>query len=199
MINRSETIRYLGYKGDEVDENTLRLIEECEGLLKKSANPRSTYQVFDLKKIDDETLDLGVFKIKSKALSRNLRGCKKVILFAATLGPRVDILLQKYSKLSQVKAVVLQASAASMIEVYIDSIEDKIRLEAKEKGLYLRPRFSPGYADLSLEYQRDIFKILDLPRRIGATLMDNLIMAPSKTVTAFIGLSEEDRNVCDYE
>ena len=198
MINRSETIRYLGYKGDEVDENTLRLIEECEGLLKKSANPRSTYQVFDLKKIDDETLDLGVFKIKSKALSRNLSGCKNVILFAATLGPRVDILLQKYSKLSQVKAVVLQASAASMIEVYIDSIEDEIRLEEKEKGLYLRPRFSPGYADLSLEYQRDIFKILDLPKRIGATLMDNLIMAPSKTVTAFIGLSEEDKNVCDY-
>ena len=198
MINRSETLRYLGYKGKEVDENTLRLIEECEGLLKKSANPRSTYKVFDLKKIDDETLDMEVLKIKSKALSKNLSGCKNVVLFAATLGPRVDILLQKYSKLSPGKAVVLQASAASMIEVYIDSIEDEIRLEAKEEGLYLRPRFSPGYADLSLEYQKDIFKILDLPRRIGATLMDNLIMAPSKTVTAFIGLSEEDKNVCDY-
>lgn len=199
MFNRSETLRYLGYKCEEVDNNTLELMEECEELLKKSANPKSTYKVFDLNRIDDDTLDMEVLKIKSKALCKNLRGCEKVILFAATLGPRVDILLQKYSKLSASRTVVLQASAASMIEVYMDSMEDEIKEKAKKEGLFLRPRFSPGYADLSLEYQRDIFKILDLPRRIGATLMDNLIMAPSKTVTAFIGLSEEDKNVCDYE
>ena len=87
-----------------------------------------------------------------------------------------------------------QAAAAALTESYVDSVNKKIRAEAAEKGLFCRPRFSPGYGDLPLALQTDFARILDMPRTVGVTLTDTLLMVPSKSVTAIIGLSETDRN-----
>ena len=57
-------------------------------------------------------------------------------------------------------------------------------------GWGLRPRFSPGYGDFPLEYQRELLGVLDAAKRIGLTLTDSLLMAPSKSVTAVIGVYE---------
>jgi cobalamin-dependent methionine synthase I len=52
----------------------------------------------------------------------------------------------------------------------------------------LRPRFSPGYGDLSLSVQSDLLNVLDARRNIGLTLSDSLMMIPQKSVTAIVGL-----------
>ena len=57
----------------------------------------------------------------------------------------------------------------------------EIQRNAKEKGLYLRPRFSPGYGDFALEYQKDIFRMLECEKRIGITLTEGNLMMPSKS------------------
>ena len=60
---------------------------------------------------------------------------------------------------------------------------------ANEYGVSVNPRFSPGYGDLPLGTQKDIFALLDCERKIGVTLNDSLLMSPSKSVTAFLGLN----------
>ena len=55
--------------------------------------------------------------------------------------------------------------------------------------MYTRPRFSPGYGDLPINMQKDIFAALDCPRKIGLSLNESLLMSPSKSVTAIIGVS----------
>ena len=60
------------------------------------------------------------------------------------------------------------------------------------EGLSLRPRFSPGYGDLPLEAQESVFKALDCHRKIGLALNDSLLMSPSKSVTAIVGLCLAD-------
>ena len=89
------------------------------------------------------------------------------------------------------KAVILQACAATVIEAYCDEQQDFMKEEADKQGLYLRPRFSPGYGDFPLTYQKDLLGVLNCQKRIGLTVMDSLILAPSKSVTAVIGLTEE--------
>jgi len=37
--------------------------------------------------------------------------------------------------------------------------------------------------------QRDIFAVLDCPRKIGLSLNGSLLMSPSKSVTAIIGIA----------
>ena len=60
------------------------------------------------------------------------------------------------------------------------------------KFIYTKNRFSPGYGDFDIVYQKDIFAILDCPKRIGLTLNSSLMMSPSKSVTAIIGFKREE-------
>ncbi|MFQ7401032.1 MAG: vitamin B12 dependent-methionine synthase activation domain-containing protein, partial [Neglectibacter sp.] len=57
--------------------------------------------------------------------------------------------------------------------------------------LYLRPRYSPGYGDFSLENQRFFFDSLEITKRIGVFLTDSFLMIPCKSITAVLGLSEK--------
>ena len=188
-ISRREILRYLGYRGQEADEMVTERMEECVRELERAASPKSIYRVYPLALLPDEEIDFTAFRAKSKNLSRNLQDCEQVILFAATLGAGVDLLLHRYTRLEMSRAVIMQAAAAAMIEAYCDEINTSLKDEFEARGLYLRPRFSPGYGDFPLECQRELTAALETAKRIGITLTDSLIMAPSKSVTAVIGVS----------
>ena len=172
-INRREIRRYLGYGRQEADEKVSKLIEECVEELEAAASPKSIYRVYPFVPLPEEELDFTVFRTKSRSLSRNLKDCEQVILFAATLGTEADSLIRKYTKL----------------QMYCDEVNTALKESFEKKGLYLRPRFSPGYGDFPLECQRDITSVLETAKRIGIMLTDSLLMTPSKSVTAVMGVS----------
>ncbi|NBH70945.1 Vitamin B12 dependent methionine synthase activation subunit [Clostridiaceae bacterium] len=185
-----EILRYLGHRGQEIPENVKQLIGECQRELENAAAARSVCAEYPLA-IQDHVIDMGVLQTKSRNLEKNLRDCGRILIFGATLGSRVDVLLKRYGQLSVSRAVVLQAASAAMLETYCDYCNEAWREEYQKKGWYLRPRFSPGYGDFPLECQKEIFAVLELSKRIGVTLTDSLLMAPSKSVTAVIGLSKK--------
>ncbi len=187
--NDREILRYLGCKTADTPETVRTLIEECKTELEQSAAPKAVWREFPLT-VQGQEIDMGCLKTSSRHLSRNLRDCDRILLFGATLGAGVDILLGRYEKLQLSKAVVLQASAVAMLETYCDETIKQLKEEYLAEGAYLRPRFSPGYGDFSLECQRMIVPALDLNRRIGVTLTDALLMLPSKSVTAAVGISQ---------
>ena len=197
-IDRQETIRYLGYGAHDPDETVLNLIEECGRELAEAAQCRSLMREFPLVLGAGGSIDGGCFRTVSRNLSRNLGGCGSVLVMAATLGSGVDRLLSRYGKLHVAKAVVMQAAAASMIEAYCNELCLEWKAQYEAKGLYLRPRFSPGYGDFPLACQREILDGLEASKRIGITLTDSLLMLPSKSVTAVIGVSG-NREFCVVE
>jgi len=192
-IERKEIYRYLGYRGHEVDEETRQLVEACVDELADVAEPKMIVREFPLSVMGDGTIDCGCFRTKSENLSKNLRGCDRVLLMAATLGLGVDRLLVKYGKLKVSKALVFQAAAAAMIEEYCNELCLEWKQEYAGKDLYLRPRYSPGYGDFSLECQKAILDGLEAGKRIGITLTDGGLMVPTKSVTAVIGVSAEEQ------
>lgn len=135
-------------------------------------------------------IKIGSIQFESKYLARNLAGCSKVILIASTIGPLADNLIRRFTKLDAAKAAIMQAAGAMFIESYLDSFNAQLEKEAEEQGYKLHSRFSPGYGDVSLEIQRHFFSILPCTQRIGLTLTDSLVMAPEKSVTAFIGMEK---------
>lgn len=196
-INRREIYRYLGYgrqaagmerAGEEPDQ-VQQLVEECIAELERAATPRSVSRVYPLTVSGDGVIDGVCFRTASRGLRYNLKDCDEVLVFAATLGTGVDHLIQRYNKLQVSKAVVLQAASASMIESYCDQLNKEWKQEYLDRGLYLRPRFSPGYGDFELSCQKTITAALETGKRIGLTLTDSCLMAPSKSVTAVIGIS----------
>ena len=188
-MNTKEILRYLGYGRHEAKEQVLVLIEACVRELERAAVPKSIYKEYPLSFYGEEGIDCCAFQTCSKALKKNLKDCQSVLLFGATLGTGVDLLLHRYNRLQMSKAVVLQAAAAAMLEDYCDQMNEELEKKYEEKGLYLRPRFSPGYGDFSLECQPALLGCLEAGKRIGITLPDSLLMAPTKSVTAVIGIS----------
>ena len=154
--------------------------------IKSQGQKKAVWSIFDLT-IDCDVCDLGAMQIRSHALAAHLAGCKRVILFAATLGTSFDRELQKQARLSPARAYELQMQGLREIEEWCDLLCEKL---AKEQGCTLRGRFSPGYGDLSLEMQREIFRVLEPAKHIGLCLSDSCVMTPSKSVTAFVGVEE---------
>ena len=183
QINKSEILRYAGGSNDE---NTIKLLNECIEEVYDLLIYKVCYCELTVN-ISDNICDFDTFKIQSNNLATNLKGCNKVIIIGATVGIALDRLIAKYSRISPAKALLLQAIGAERIESLCDAFCCDVKKTLK---ITLRPRFSAGYGDLPLETQKSIFEHLNLPKHIGLTLNDSMLMSPSKSVTAFIGIQE---------
>lgn len=188
-FNQREVYRYLGYNRNIPDDNTKKLILECENELLQVMTPRHIYRCFDLEVDGQGTIHVAGMELVSRNLSVNLKGCNKAIIMAATLGIGADKLLHKYNMINMAKAVIVQAAAAAYMESYCDHVNELIAGEYRSKELYLRPRYSPGYGDLGLDCQEQVLACLNAGKQIGITLTDGGIMLPEKSVTAIIGVS----------
>jgi hypothetical protein len=190
-IRTREAVRYLGYGHHAIDELTLELIQDSFRELDQFSSRRFIYRIFEISIDKPNRIYLDNILIESKSLSKNLDGCSKAAVFAATLGVEVDRMLKRYAVSNVAKAVVMQACAAAKLEEYCDEIVEEIRGTLQEE-IYLRPRFSPGYGDLSLEYQKVVLGLLDTPKKIGLTMTEASMLVPTKSVTAILGISNID-------
>jgi hypothetical protein len=166
------------------DEKILALADEAIEMIESGTKPKTLCRVFDCSVSDDE-VTVGDCLFKSKRLAENLKGCKKVALFGATLGIEADRMIYSASKDNISLAIALQAAAATKIEEVCDSLEEEIKAQY---GAKLRQRYSPGYFDLDISEQKKVFQLLELTKRIGITLTETFEMLPTKSVTAFIGI-----------
>lgn len=190
-INMKEILRYAGVRGDAPELEPI--ISECL----KEARDKLVYKVCYCEfpvVCRGGTLDLGFVQTDSEALKKNLSGCGSIVLFAATVGIELDRLIARYKTLSESKALIFQAIGAERIESLCDAFNLEIVKQKSAEALSTRPRFSPGYGDLPLKVQEDIFRVLDCPRKIGLSLNKSLLMSPSKSVTAIIGISQKSYN-----
>ena len=182
-ISEKEILRYAGAM--EADEALLSLTRECINDARGVLSYKVCFYVAPLS-ISEDKCDFSYFSVNSKNLAKNLMGCDSVIIFAATVGIGIDRLIHKYSKLSPAKALIFQSIGTERIEALCDIFTEDI----KSLGKVIRNRFSAGYGDLPLETQKEIFQLLSPQNNIGLTLGDSLLMSPTKSVTAFIGIEK---------
>lgn len=215
-VNKREIYRYLGYGRGIPDESIRMLVDEVLQQMLTLLKPRSVWQTYDclirdnqiyLKRAkedwqqDSQRYDVieddADVRLTSVHLAKNLKSCHKVMILAATIGIEADKLLHRYELTHMAKASVAQACGAACIEAYCNELQSQLSKKAADLGMVLRPRFSPGYGDLPLDTQKLIFGMLDCAKRLGLTLTDSMLMYPTKSVTAFIGLTtnKEDCHV----
>ncbi len=187
-IDPKEVAVYLGYYSAKTDENTNNLIAECTEEFLNAADFRACFAEVDISANGE--IDLGNGKIICNSLKKNLSGCEKAYVFAATTGIESHRLIERNSIISPLKGMVTDCVGSAAIEAFCD----KINLSFKNCEC-LRPRFSPGYGDMPLECQRDIIEFLQTKKNIGMSLTDSLMMVPVKSVTAIIGIGNE-KNKC---
>lgn len=185
-MDRAEILRYLRTSSKTDDERLLNLIDECCDEVNRCVSPKTLHRIFDCTVTDDSVV-VGEYVFNSKRLADNLKGCKRVCIFGATLGTECDRLLRTYSATDITRSTVLQACLASKIEEVCDALEDTLKAD----GMSLRQRYSPGYFDLDIKENKKIFELIELTKRIGLAITDTYQMVPTKSVTAFIGIEND--------
>ncbi len=168
------------------DPQILALVDRAIDIINSSVNPKSLYRIFDCT-VTENSLIIGDTEFFSTRLAQNMTGCKRVVMFGATLGTECDRQIKVASTTDVALAMALQATAADKIEEVCDNLEKEI---IKEHDVKLRQRYSPGYFDLDIKEQKKFFSLLELQKRIGLTLTDTYEMLPTKSVTAFIGVDD---------
>ena len=186
-VDRREAMGYMGVSRASEDDE--RLLSRAEAELLPELTPRLCYTERGVT-VDGDLVTVGDIKWHSSGLARRLAGATRVVIFVATVGVAVDRLVGKYSRLSPSVAFAVSALGSERVEALCDEFCNRLATEKGESVKVYR-RFSPGYGDLSLEVQRDIFALLSPERAIGVTLGDGLLMSPTKSVSAIIGISEK--------
>ncbi len=188
-IDRREILRYMGCITP--DREILQLLEDCIAESASLFSPRVCWCELPLA-VGDTQLCFGSIQTDSASLGKCLDGCERVLLFAATVGLEIDRMIAKYSRISPSKALCLQALGSERAEALCDVFSEQMQAQYRAQNCTVTPRFSPGYGDLPLDLQRNIFAVLDCPRRIGLSLKESLVMTPAKSVTAIIGIKKEN-------
>ena len=137
---------------------------------------------------DEEGFPVFPFEQRSEKLKKNLEGCDRAVLFAATIGSGIDRLIRRYEKADPKLGLLLQGLGAERVESLCDAFNEEVKELCEETGRETRMRYSPGYGDLPIEVQKVFLPLLDAERRLGITLSESCLMAPSKSVTAIIGI-----------
>lgn len=190
-INEKEIWRYSGYPEIPSDDE-IALKEEYNQMIKELQGNLSYKVCYRRMKIHWEN-DFPILPFESNSinLAKALNGSDEVIIFAATIGYKIDQLIARYQHLRPTKALLMQAYGAERVECLCNAFCNEIELEVCKNGLSCTRRFSPGYGDFSIDNQKAFFSLLDCSRKIGVSLNDSLLMTPSKSVSAIIGVGKD--------
>lgn len=172
-----QTVLYYMRAGQ--DKQAEEIAKEGIRLVKKAADCKYVYAFYPLTISD--TVKIGDWEIKSESLKKHLTGCKEVVLLAATAGLGVDRAITAAASRSGTLSLAVDSAGGVLIEAILDELEKRI---GKDHPF----RYSPGYGDFPLEEQKTLCSLLNLQKTIGVTLTDGLMLRPTKSVTAVMGI-----------
>lgn len=126
---------------------------------------------------------------QSNSLARFLFNCDELLLFAATVGEEVVERIHFEVEQGDVAyGAILDAIASETADAGLDWIMDFVnRILYREGKKISKHRYSPGYGDLNLSYQKAIFGLLDLSK-LDLKLTEKMMLTPEKSVIAIAGI-----------
>ncbi len=180
--------------GKVPDKEIFDAAERATALVCGAVRARACFVKLPLKLLGGGKMSLGKLEFESKSLENRLSVCSFAYVFAVTVGADVDRIIRAESARSSLSGLCADAVGSAAVEHACDILNEQINAICESEGYGTKTRFSAGYGDLSIEYQKDIAHILDTKKNIGAALGAGGMMTPTKTVTAIIGVYRTDEN-----
>ena len=162
------------------------ILDKCRKKLMESLDYKCAYIRCPVGLSQENVCDFGFMTIKSKSLYKNLLGCSEAFVIAVTTGIAADRILVRLNAVSQAEHYMTDALSSAAVESFCDYACDKI-----SAGINCANRFSPGYGDVSIEFQKPLLTRLNAQRLLGITLNQAYLMTPVKSITAIMGIRQE--------
>ena len=202
-LNREEILRYLGYQGQPLSESMQQTIDRCAATTLRVIVPKYLYRRFPILRTS-EGLRVGntPLLLRGEDIRTHLDNCEELYLLCATVGLPLEREIRTAMLLAPDEGVILDSCGTTAVEALADLAEEEIGRICAREGKNLTWRFSPGYGDLPLDAQRQLIEVMDAHRKIGLSLTDSLLMTPSKSVTAILGVTDTKKdsrkNKCEF-
>lgn len=202
-LNQAEILRYLGYHGQEYSVAMDALLHTCMEQMLRISVPKYLYRKFTLTDTPEGIrLDGTGVLLTGNDIRAHLGNAQEVYLLCATIGLAADREIRTKMISAPDEGVILDSCATAAIEQVADLAEQEVAALCRKAGKNTTWRFSAGYGDLPLQIQGDIITAMDTYRKIGLAVTESMLMTPSKSVTAIIGVTEAEKdarkNKCDY-
>jgi hypothetical protein len=173
----------------EIPAQLKRELDGVLPLVEEAARPDFRYYVKEDIEVKPDGVIFGGNRVFfSEDLAKTCFGAIAMLAIAATLGPGLDKLAERYGEEGRLTAqAIVDAAGSAAIERMTTVLQGQLAEAYWKQGYKVTRRFSPGYGDFDLEYQS---KVLELSSgyEIGISLTDNNMMLPLKSITALIGL-----------
>jgi len=190
LPEEEDVIKRLNYnpKKTLLTEDIYSIIKKEIETSKDFISPKGITYEFIIKSKQDNKVFLEDIEIVSKKLSDVLKNSNKITIIAATIGEEITKEVEKRLKEENyTAAVILDAIGSEAIESFVDYIQNILEREKKLSGYKPTMRYSPGYGDLSLDFNAYILDKLST-KEIGLTIHpETKILKPEKSITAIIG------------
>ncbi|OOO00040.1 MAG: hypothetical protein ATN35_09450 [Epulopiscium sp. Nele67-Bin004] len=195
MFVTKEVLRYMSMPYEQADDDMKADILDTYEQLKQKCAPKVLLELFDISHTDNGiVISTNNFYIEGQDILRTMKNANKMYVMVATLGMGADMFIRQTQSLSMSQALIVNSCCNVLIESVCDNAEREI-IEKLNDNEHLTMRYSPGYGDVPLTIQDGILAMMMAGKRIGLSTTKSGMLVPTKSVTAFIGVSnqKEDR------
>ncbi len=192
-INKKAVWGLLGYriKSTVLSSRIKEIVDHCFKEAETLINPRGTYIVRTIShKNDSIGLENTELVLRGESMKKLLKDSFAVVLMAVTIGPGIDKKIQEETEAGRMeRAVIFDVIGSEAVEAAANALNHLLDTQARHIRASLTMRFSPGYGDLSLDFQKEIHKELKLDE-LGIRINEKNLLYPQKTITAVIGVEK---------
>ncbi|AQM59281.1 methionine synthase [Clostridium baratii] len=191
-IDEKEVLRYLGYKGQKIEEELLLKIRDTIEEGKKLFAPKIIYKEYPINILENGVEVIGTtLVLEGNDIKKLLIDSSRCILMAATIGNYIEKKIRLYERIDLTRGMILDSVSTTAVEDLCDKVCDLIEKDIIEDFEELTFRYSPGYGDLSLNIQKNFIEVLDATRKIGVNVSEHMLLFPRKSVTAIVGIRKK--------
>lgn len=190
-----DAARFLGAKTAEDRAGLMPILREAESIVLAAAREKHILREAPVSVLGNQfTLD-SLAPIPSPDLCRLFAGSDRAVAVAITLGAEMDSTIRRYLLVKPGLGAAIGALASAYVDDLLDQLMAQENARLMERGLALSPRFSPGYGDVPLSWQKPFTAFLHT-EKIGVRLTEQCLMIPEKSITALAavrpsGMEEE--------
>lgn len=198
QVDVAEALSYLGHAGQEINSELSARLDRAVGLVAAIA-AQGMVRTFPIAGFacDEGGSPRGVllegtaFSLEGHDIARHLEGAREAALMVVTLGLASESVLRRESLLNPTDGLLVDACASSLVESAANELSRLVAERARERGMRVGSRFSPGYGDFPLSAQRGFLDAVGASKALGVSVTQGDLLVPSKSITAVAGLYAE--------
>ena len=193
---REMILSRLGYRSGltHLNINDEKLIDECISFGSCLCKPSGAYLILSVVSRNEHSIMLeNNICFESSSLLKLLKDSDEVLLMASTVGREViDRIIAEVQNGNAAKGLLIDSVASQTADAVLDWMVGLIGKMLERQGKKLtKHRYSPGFGDLPLEYQKDIFNALEL-EKFNMNLTEKFMLIPEKSVIAIAGIEKRE-------